>query len=128
LRERVIIDMQKIGQILPNNAGDLLITAQGHHFPIKFSEAPYFPEDSRIKIYTSRIFSLLICVESEAGDYQINNLASIYRNFSFGPIALLLFSVSALVERKGVEFRFTMGVAIMMMMFFNFIFAVMSHV
>jgi len=128
LRERVIVDMQQIRKILGSNAGDLLVTAQGHHFPARFSEVGYFPEGSRIKIYASRIFSLLICVESEAGDFQINNLASIYRNFSFGPIALLLFSISGLVEKKGVEFRFTMGIAVMMMMFFNSIFALMSHI
>lgn len=128
LRERVIIDMQEIRKILAGNSGDLLVTAKGHHFPVRFHELKYFPEASRVKVYTSRIFSLLICVESEVGDYQINNLATIYRNFSFGPIVLFLFSVAALVGSKGVEFRFTIGIAIMMMLLLDLIFVLISRV
>jgi hypothetical protein len=128
VRERVIIDMHEIRKLLPNNTGDLLVTTKGHHFPAQFSELKYFPEASRVKIYTSRIFSLLICVESEAGEYQINNLATIYRNFSFGPIVLFLFSFAALVGRRGLEFRFTIGIAIMMMMFLNLIFVLISRI
>jgi hypothetical protein len=127
LRERVIVDMQEIRKVLQHNA-DLLVTVRGHHFPARFSELKYFPEGSLVKIHTSRIFSLLICVESEAGDYQINNLATIYRNFSFGPILLLLFSVAGLAERKGIEFQFTMGVAIIMMMSLNLLFVMISRV
>ena len=128
LREKVIIDMEEIKRVVPKHHMDLLVTDRGHHFPVAMSEVNYFPEGSRIKIMTSRIFSLLICVESQHSDFQVNNLATIYRNFAFGPVVLIFFCFLSLFGNESVEFRYTIGIAIIMVMFLNVIFLYMSRI
>jgi hypothetical protein len=55
-------------------------------------------------------------------DQQNNNASveiSIYGNFIFGPIVLLLTSLTGVVRKKGVELRFNLGVASVVLVFLN---------
>ena len=47
---------------------------------------------------------------------------SIYGNFIFGPLALLATSLVGVLHRKGVEFRFNLGVASVVLAFLNIAF------
>ena len=86
-----------------------LTTENGHHFHLLGNEEKYFPTGSELNIYASRLFSVLVKVENEEHTYQLNNLASVYRNFVFMPVILLILSLMGLGLDKGTEFRFSVG-------------------
>jgi DnaJ domain len=117
--EQVVTEHQIVHHTKFHSSDDLLVTDKGHHFPINTSELIYFPHHSNIKIFYSPIFSLLIKVENEESSYQLNNLATIYRNFMFAPIVLLILTISALVGRKGLDFRFNLEIVMFLIFLLN---------
>jgi curved DNA-binding protein CbpA len=128
LTEKITTDISVIKKIAFKSTGDLLFTDHGHHFPVSFHELKYFPHGSDIKIFRSHLFSLLIKAENENSTYQINNLASIYRNFVFAPVLLTILSLTALFGGKGIEFRFNLGVVTFLIFLLNIGFFFMSKI
>lgn len=116
-------DLKHIFSAMPN---DLLVTDKGNHFPLRIDELKYFPKNSVARVCTSRIFSLLVKVENANGSYEVNNLATLYRNFIFAPLLLLGLSVVGVLWKKGTEFRFNIGVVTVLMMVLNFVFFAIS--
>ncbi len=106
----------------------VVVTQQGHQFPVSREGADFFPVGSVIEINTSRILNLLVKVVSEKKEHTIYGLDSVYQNFLFAPIMLFIFSLFGLTLRNGIEFRFSFGIAICMGLFFNLIFLIFSIV
>ena len=104
---------------------DRLTTDKGHHFPITYNEIEYFPSGSVVKVSTSRLLKILVTVESEK-KYQLTNLASLYHNFSFAPIVLLILSIITIIGKWGIEFQFNLGVVIFLILILNVIFLYIS--
>jgi hypothetical protein len=127
-REKVVTNVHVARRAMLKSSGDLLVTELGHHFPIGLHEIKYFPHESQLKIFYSPLFSLLIKVENQESSYQVNNLATIYRNFMFAPILLILLSVVGLIWRKGIEFRFNLGLVTFLIFLLNIIFFFISKV
>lgn len=127
-KEKVVTDVARIKQLMLRTQGDLLVTEQGHHFPINIHELKYFPHQSDLKIFQSPLLSLVIKVENELGTYQLNNLATLYRNFVFAPVLLTLLSLVALFWKKGIEFRFNLGLVMFLIFLLNIVFFFMSKV
>jgi curved DNA-binding protein CbpA len=128
IEENVMTDVHAARKIMLRHSGDLLITEKGHHFSIDPTEIKYFPYQSRVRIFSSSLFSLLIKVENEDGSYELNNLATIYRNFIFAPILLLVLSGAGLLWKRGIEFRFNIGVVLILIFFLNMVFFFTSRV
>jgi hypothetical protein len=65
---------------------------------------------TKIGIYRSAWFSIPLTLEDESTHYRTDVQLSIYGNFIFWPILLLLTSLVGTFYWKGVEFRFNVGV------------------
>jgi len=65
---------------------------------------------TRIGIYRSAWFSIPLALEDESTHYRADVQLSIYGNFIFWPILLLLTSLVGTFYWKGVEFRFNVGI------------------
>jgi hypothetical protein len=128
LEDKVTTDINNLHRLMRKQHNDLLETEHGHHFPLSLSEMEFFPKGVNLKIYTSFVFSALIKVENYNGTYEINNLATIYRNFSFAPIMLLVCCVVGLVWRKGLEFHVNLGIVVFLLMVLNIVFLFKSIV
>jgi DnaJ domain len=128
LEERVTTEVREVTRVLMRNPRDLLVTEKGHHFPVLLSEMQYFPKGANLKIYTSSIFSALIRVENYNGTFVVNNLGSIYRNFSFAPVLLLLCCAVGLIIRKGIEFHVNLGIVVFLLVILNVVFLFKSIV
>ncbi len=120
--ETVVTDVKTISKVRPRERHDLLVTENGHHFPVLMSEMENFPHHSKLKIYTSSLFSALIKVENYNGSFVVNNLGTIYRNFSFAPIMLVACCLLGLIIRKGVEFHVNLGIVVFLLMILNIVF------
>jgi hypothetical protein len=126
LEEEVVTDMESVqkivlGAISPSE-GDLLITDKGHHFPLMIHELKYFPPNSKLKIHKSNLLSALIKVENYDGSFEVNNLATIYRNLSFAPLCLLFCCAVGLAFPKGLEFHVNLGIVVFLLMVLNIVF------
>ena len=69
-----------------------------------------FRQGSSITIYSSMIFSVPMILENERTHFKTKVLLSIYGNFSFIPLVLLITSLLGTFYWKGTEFRFNLGV------------------
>lgn len=128
LEEKVISDATDMQYLFKQKHHDLLVTENGHHFPLSATDLVYFPRDWNLKIHTSFIFSALIKVENYNSTFEVNNLATIYRNFSFAPILLLLCCAVGIVWQRGVEFHVNLGIVVFLLMILNMIFLFKSVV
>lgn len=128
LRGQVTTDMTKGRSISLNKPRNLLTTDIGPSFNVNASEMKFFPTNSDIHIYRSPLLSAIIRVENYNGTYVINNLGSIYRNFSFAPIILFLGCLLGLVIKKGVEFHVNLGIVVFLLMILNIVLLYTSRI
>jgi hypothetical protein len=125
--EIVTSDLTQLSRLISQEQVDLLVTDQKHHFHVLPSEMEHFPKGSAVHIYTSSILSAVVKVENHDGTFIVNNLASIYRNFSFAPIMLLLTCMAGLIIRRGLEFHVNLGIVVFLLMILNIIFLFTSR-
>lgn len=129
LKSKVITDMTAKSSYLSLHAPkNLLATDNGRSFNITATEMKHFPFQSDIHIYRSPLLSAVIRVENHDGTFVINNLGSIYRNFSFAPIILFIGCVLGIVIRKGVEFHVNLGIVVFLLMILNIVLLYSSRV
>lgn len=84
--------------------------------------AQQFQRGSVITIYNSALFSVPILLENEKTQFKTKIPVSIYGNFVFLPLVLLITSLLGTFYWKGVEFRFNLGVVNFFLMMLSFIF------
>ncbi|MDZ7646909.1 MAG: DnaJ domain-containing protein [Cytophagales bacterium] len=84
--------------------------------------AEEFKRGSHITIYTSAIFAVPLLLENETTHFKTKIPVSIYGNFIFLPLVLLITSLLGTFYWKGVEFRFNLGVVNFVLMLLSFIF------
>lgn len=125
--EVVISDISKLSRLVTRESVDLLVTDNKHHFNVSPSEMRHFPKGSTLHIYTSSLLSAVVKLENHDRTFIVNNLATIYRNFSFAPIMLLLTCSAGLLIRKGVEFHVNLGIVVFLLMILNIIFLFTSQ-
>ncbi len=124
--EKVLPESSRVMSWKFHHVPYVLVTDKGHQFPLPFAGVEFFPVGSDAKVVTSRVLNVLIKVESPGGRYTLDRLASLYQNFLFVPIIMLALSLMALVMKNGIEFRFNLGIGILIVMFFNLIFLIIS--
>ena len=77
---------------------------------------------SRVTLYQSAWFSIPLVLEEENARHRTTLYQTIYQNFSFGPIILLITSLLGTFYWKGVEFRFNLGVVNGLLLLLNLVF------
>lgn len=125
--ETVTSDMSKLSRLITRESVDLLVTDKRHHFNVMPSEMVHFPTGSTLYVHTSSLLSAVVKLENHDKTFIVNNLATIYRNFSFAPIMLLLTCTAGLLIRKGVEFHVNLGVVVFLLMILNIVFLFTSR-
>jgi hypothetical protein len=125
---KVTTDMSKSTSLTVHPPSRLLNTNIGRSFGATGIEMKYFPYESDIHIYRSPLLSAVIRVENHDGTYVINNLGSIYRNFAFAPIILMISCILGLVIRSGVEFHVNLGIVVFLLMILNIVLLFSSRI
>jgi hypothetical protein len=126
--EVVTSDPTKLSRLVTRETVDLLVTDKKHHFNVTLAEMKHFPTGSILHIHTSSLLSALVKVENHDSTFIVNNLATIYRNFSFAPIMLLITCTVGLIIRKGVEFHVNLGIVVFLLMILNIVFLFTSRI
>ncbi|QLH34077.1 MAG: J domain-containing protein [Cyclobacteriaceae bacterium] len=99
-----------------------LALQDGETITLKMETAREFQKGSVITIHTSSLFSVPLTLENEKTRYKSKVMVSIYGNFKFLPIAMLITSLLGTFWWKGIEFRFNLGVVSAILILLNFIF------
>jgi curved DNA-binding protein CbpA len=73
-------------------------------------DANGFSQGEKIFVYRSSLFDVPVKVENEKTRYMAKVPVSIYGNFIFCPLVMIITSMLGSFYRKGVEFRFNLGV------------------
>jgi hypothetical protein len=121
LQGKVTTDMTRNHPYNIHQPGKLLTTDIGQSFNVTSSEMKHFPLRSDIHIYRSPLLSAIIRVENHDGTFVVNNLGSIYRNFSFAPIMLFLGCLVGIIIKKGAEFHVNLGIVVFLLMILNIV-------
>lgn len=105
--------------------GDQIIQLQlddGETVNLKAPTALEFTRGSELTIYSSMLFSVPLRLENERTHFKTKVPVSIYGNFIFLPLVLLLTSLLGTFYWKGIEFRFNLGVVNFILFFLNLLF------
>ncbi|MFM9838334.1 MAG: DnaJ domain-containing protein [Cyclobacteriaceae bacterium] len=94
----------------------------GQTLTLAGKDANKFKIGNAIAVHYSPILSVPVKLEDEGAHLAARVPVSVYGNFIFMPLALLLTSLAGTFFRKGVEIRFNLGVMNSLLLFFNFIF------
>lgn len=119
LESLVITDLSKKALTTFQPPKKLLAMSSGHSFDVSAGEMKHFPLGSKVHVYSSSLLSAMIRIENHDGTFVVNNLGSIYRNFSFAPILLFLGCVIGIVIKEGVEFHVNLGIVVFLLMILN---------
>ncbi len=124
LIERVQSNAYESVHIRGNVTKTALVTESGKRIELAVDDIHLFPEGSNVDVQISKLFSILIRVHNTDSNQRTGNLATVYRNYSFAPIVLLIVSVLGLMYPRRVEFVFNLAVVgvfvILLTIFFLF--------
>ncbi|MFM8913992.1 MAG: J domain-containing protein [Flammeovirgaceae bacterium] len=95
---------------------------QGTAFTLGGKSVSEFGAGATISIYTSPIFKVPTQIENDLTHFRAGLPITIYGNFFFGPILLLVTALVGSFYWKGVEFRFNLGVMNVLLIILNFMF------
>lgn len=119
LESVVTTDMSKLPLASFHQPTKLLAIGSGQSFDVSSGEMKHFPLGSKVHVYSSSLLSAMIRIENHDGTFIVNNIGSIYRNFSFAPILLFLGCLMGIIIRKGVEFHVNLGIVVFLLMILN---------
>jgi hypothetical protein len=104
---------------LPRAQSSYIITASGKQLKISSSDWMMFNKGQYIELIESRLFSILIEIKIPESNKSITNLSTVYRNYFFVPLLLLITSVLGLIIKEGVETRFNLGIVNFIVLIFT---------
>jgi len=107
--------------VLPRAQSNYIVTASGSRLQVSGTDSQWFNKGQDIELIESRMFSILIEIKIPDVNKRITNLSTVYRNYFFVPVLLLIFSVLGLVVKEGVEFRFNLGIVNLFVLIFTLI-------
>lgn len=96
-----------------------IVTASGTQLKISSGDWMLFNKGQYIELIESGMFSILIEIKIPELNKSITNLSTVYRNYFFVPVLLLIFSILGLVVKEGVEFRFNLGIVNFIVLIFT---------
>lgn len=98
-----------------------VVGESGHQIKISLDDMNALVRDKPIRIISSGITSITLEVYFPEKDYHITSLATLYRNYAFVPIILLITSVLCLLVKDKIEFRFNLGIVSFLLLIFTII-------
>jgi len=101
-------------------------TDKGHVFQAPYPSNRPFIQEREIIVAVSPVLQVLKHIDTRTGSFRLNNLPSVYANFLFIPITLLVISAGGLAFTAKGEARFNFGVVAILVLFFNIIFFALS--
>ncbi len=99
-----------------------VVTQTNRYIKISDRDWAVFEVDQKIEIVESGIFSILIEIWIPEKETRITNLSTLYGNYIFVPILLLILSFMAFAIKGTVEFKFNLGIVTFFVLVFTIIF------
>jgi hypothetical protein len=106
---------------LPRAQSTYIVTATGKVLMVSGQDMASFNKGQFIEVIESGMFSILIEIKIPEMNKSITNLSTVYRNYFFVPVLLLILSVLGLIAKEGVEYRFNLGMVNFIMLIFTLI-------
>jgi hypothetical protein len=94
----------------------------GNSIKVEGKDASKFKIGGSIALYSSPLLSVPLKLEDKKSRLAASVPVSIYGNFIFFPLIMLLTALVGTFYWKGIEFRFNLGVMNFLLLIFNFIF------
>lgn len=94
----------------------------GEVITLKKEAAREFNRGSVITVHNTAMFTVPLILENEATGFQVKVPVSIYGNFRFLPLVMLITSLLGTLWWKGIEFRFNLGIVNALLMLLSFVF------
>lgn len=104
-----------------------LLTDKSNIFKLDREDMTKFREGMVILVTYSTWMRVPIAVEDEATHFEARVPATIYANFRFVPLILLVTSLLGAFYKKGVEFRFNLGIVNLLMTLLTIMFLLIPH-
>lgn len=112
-----------VGEQITNRGSSFkLELGDGKSVSISREAARKMGSDKKVIVYQSALFSIPQSLEDERTHYRSPIEVSIYGNFAFGPLILLITSLLGTFYWKGVEFRFNLGIVNFLLLLLNLVF------
>ncbi|HRJ29168.1 MAG TPA: DnaJ domain-containing protein [Cyclobacteriaceae bacterium] len=106
---------------LRNNQKLDMLTNTGRIYEIPFEYIPRIYVGQEIIFKESKGLAILITIYTEDEEVYIDNLATLYDNFSFIPVLLAVFSILGISAIGSVETRFNVGIISTFLLIFTLI-------
>ncbi len=127
-RENEIIARMKSKQYgLRMGSVQQLLTNKNNLFKLNREDIQYFREGMTVLVTYSTWMRVPISIESSETHYKAIIPATIYANFSFVPLILLVTSALGAFYKKGIEFRFNLGIVNLLMVILTVLFLFIPH-
>lgn len=104
------------------NESERLATDQGHEFKIRRDDARKLRSGESITVSYSPLLKIPISFRDGRNRYDIPIPATLYGNFIFAPLFLIAASIAGVAYRKGVMFRFNLGIVNFLLLILNILF------
>ena len=101
-------------------------TDKGHVFQAPYPFNRPFIHEPEITVAVSPVLHVLKHIDTLSGSFRLKNLPSVYANFFFIPLIMLLVPAAGLVFKTKGEARFNFGVVTMLVLLFNIVFFALS--
>lgn len=112
-----------VGEQATNRGSSFKIElGDGNSVSISREAARKMGSGKHVIVHQSALFSIPQSLEDERTHYRSPIEVSIYGNFAFGPLILLITSLLGSFYWKGVEFRFNLGVVNFLLLLLNLVF------
>lgn len=125
-QEVVILDEGVMQQSMRSVSQHKLVTQGGHHFSVNFPDNLQFTKEPEIIAETSGLFNLIKSIRTRSGNFRVSALASLYGNFLFAPILLVLLTFSGMLVRESDEMKFNIALVSLLVVLLNMVFFVLS--
>jgi hypothetical protein len=98
-----------------------VVTHSNRHLKISDRDLRLFEIDQKIEIIESRLFSILIAIRIADEGVRITNLSTLYANYIFVVVLLLILSFIPFVFKGTVESKFNLGIVSFFVLIFTLI-------
>jgi hypothetical protein len=99
----------------------IVITNAGHRIKVSGEDRHYFGTGQKIEVIEAAITGIIITIYIPENGYRVTSLATLYRNFSFVPVLLLIASVLCVTLKNRIEVRFNCGIVTFFLLIFTII-------
>lgn len=93
----------------------VMITDKGKSFNVLYPLNMKFLKEPEVNVRVSQLFSFLDSVETRSGSFEFTNVPSVFRNFFFAPLILIILSAIAWIMPRS-EAKFSVSIAVFILL------------